>query len=61
MEADLVDTPSTMKEAVCFSNITTDVGFGTHFVNVPLYIDETSTLHVDGNQTFNPLVKHVSL
>ena len=38
-----------------------ELGFGTRFDNVPVYIDNTSTLHVTGNQTYSLRVKHVAL
>ena len=49
MEAELGATALTMKEAVFCSNMMKELGFGTRFHNVPLYIDNTSTLHVAGN------------
>ena len=51
----------TMKEAVFCSNMMKELGFGTRFDNVPVYIDNTSTLHVAGNQNYSPRVKHVAL
>ena len=61
MEAELVAAALTMKEAVFCSNMMKELGFGTRFDNVPVYIDNTSTLHVAGNQTYSPRVKHVAL
>ena len=51
----------TMKETVFCSNMMKELGFGTRFDSVPVYIDTTSTLHVAGNQTYSPPVKHVAL
>ena len=51
MEAELVAAALTMKEAVFCYNMMKELGFGTRFDNVPVYIDNTSTLHVAGNQT----------
>ena len=51
----------TMKEAVFCSNVIKELGFGTRFDNVPIYINNTSTLHVAGNQTYSPRVNHVAL
>ena len=51
MEAELVAAALTMKEAVFCSNMMKELGFGTRFDNVPVYIDNTLTLHVAGNQT----------
>ena len=61
MEAELVAAALTMKEAVFCSNMTKELGFGMRFNNVPVYIDNASTLHVAGNQTYSPRVKHVAL
>ena len=47
MEAELVAAALTMKEAVSYS--LKELEFGTRFDNVPVYIDNTSTLHVAGN------------
>ena len=61
MEAELVAAALTMKETVFCSNMMKELGFGMRFDNVPVYIDSTSTLHVAGNQTYSPRVKHVAL
>ena len=61
MESELVATALTMKEAVLCSNIMKELGFGTRFDNVSLYIDNTSTLHVAGNRTYSSRVKRVAL
>ena len=61
MEAELVAAALTMKEAAFCSNMMKELGFGTRFDNVPVYVDNTSTLHVAGNQTYSPRVKHVAL
>ena len=45
MEAELVAAALTMKEAGFCSNMTKELGFGTHFDNVPVYIDNTSSRH----------------
>ena len=42
MEAELVAAALTMKEAVFCSNMMKELGFGTRFDNVPVYIDNTS-------------------
>ena len=60
MEAELVAAALTMKETVVCSNMMKELGFGIRFDNVPVYIDNTSTLHVAGNQTYSPRVKHVA-
>ena len=61
MEEELVAAALTMKEAEVCSNMMKELGFGTRFDNVPVHIDNTSTLHVAGNQTYSPRVKHVAL
>ena len=60
MEAELVAAALTMKEAMFCYNIK-ELGLGTRFDNVPVYNDNTSTLHVAGNYTYSPRVKHVAL
>ena len=60
-EAELVAAALTMKETVFCSNMMKELGFGTRFDNELVYIDNTSTLHVAGNQTYSPRVKHVTL
>ena len=61
MEAELVASALTMKEAVFCSNMMTKLGFGQQFGQVPLYIDNTATLHVLGNQAFSSRTKHIAL
>ena len=46
MEAELVDAALAMKEVVFCSNMTKELGFGTRFDSVPLYINSTSALRV---------------
>ncbi|CAM9928539.1 unnamed protein product [Sphacelaria rigidula] len=50
MEAELVAAALTMKEPILCSNIMREMGIGTHFDSVPVYIDNTSTLHIAGNR-----------
>ena len=38
-----------------------ELGFGTRYDSVQLYIDNTSALHVAGNRTYSSRVKHVAL
>ena len=52
MEAELVAAALTMKEAVFCSNMMLELGFDKRFGSVPLYIDNTSALHVAGNQPY---------
>ena len=61
MEAELVAAALAMKEAVFCSNMMKELGFGTRFDSVPLYIDNTSALHVAGIGPTCLRVKHVAL
>ena len=54
-------TVLTMKKLVFCSNMIKELGFDTLFDNVPVYIDNISTLHVACNQTNSLRVKHVVL
>ena len=38
-----------------------ELGFGTRYDSVQLYIDNTSALHVAGNRTYSSRVKPVAL
>ena len=60
-ETELVATALTIKEAMFRSNVMKELGFGTRFDSVPLYLENTSTLHVAGSQTYSPRVRHVAL
>ena len=61
MEAELVASALTMKEAVFSSNMSTELGFGKEFEQVPLHIDNTATLNVIGNRAFSSRTKHIAL
>ena len=61
MEAELVAAALAMKEAVLCSNMMKELGFGTRFNSVPLYIDNTSGLHIAGNRTYCSRVQHAAL
>ena len=61
MEAELVAGALAMKEAVFCSNMMKELGFGTQFEQVPVNIDNTTTLHVIGNQAFSCRTKHIAL
>ncbi|CAB1096530.1 unnamed protein product [Ectocarpus sp. CCAP 1310/34] len=61
MEAELLAAALTMKEAVFCSNMMTELGFGQQFGQVPLYINNTATLHVIGNQAYSSRTKHIAL
>jgi len=61
MEAELVASAFAMKEAVFCSNMLTELGFGKEFAQVPLYCDNTATLHALGNRSFSSRTKHIAL
>ena len=61
MEAELVAAALTLKGEMFCSKMMKKLVFDTRFDNVPVYIDNTSTLHVAGSQTYSPRVKHVAL
>eukprot|EP00752_Nemacystus_decipiens_P015693 g14006.t1 len=61
MEAELVAAALVMKEVIFCTNMMTELGFGSEFRSAPLYIDNTATLNVIGNQTFSGRTKHVAL
>ena len=60
-EAELVASALAMKEAVFCSNMLTELGFGKEFAQVPLYCDNTATLHALGNRSFSSRTKHIAL
>ena len=60
MAAELVAAVLVLKATFC-SNMMKELGFGTRFDSVPLYIENTSTLHVAGNRTYSSRAKHVAL
>ena len=61
MEAELVAVALAMKEVTFCTNLMTELGFGSEFSSATLYIDNTSTRNVTGNQTFSARTKHVAL
>ena len=61
VETELVASALAMKEVVFCTNVMTKLGFGSEFSSMPLYIDNTATLNVIGNQTFSARTKHVAL
>ena len=61
MEAELVASALTIKEAVFCSNMLTELGFDEEFKQVPLKIDDTATIHVTGNRAFSYRTKHIAL
>ena len=61
MESELVAAALAMKETVFCSNMMLELGFNESFDSVPLYIDNTSALHIVGNRTYSPRSKHITL
>ena len=61
MEAKLVASALAMKETVFFSNILTELGFGKEFAQMPVYCDNTATLHALGNLSFGSRTRHIAL
>ena len=61
IEAELVVAALTMKEAVFCKKMMEELGFNDGFDNVPLFIDNTSALHVASNRTYSPRAKHIAL
>ena len=56
MEVELVAA-----EAVFWSNMMLELGFTEGFGSVPLYIDNTSALHLTSKRTYSPRAKHIAL
>ena len=50
-----------IKVAVFCSNMLIELGFGKEVEKVPLYIDNTATLHVIGNRACSSRSKHIAL
>ena len=61
MEGELVAAALGNKEAVFCSNMMLELGFDKSFGSVPLYIDNTSALHVAGNRTYSRRAKYIAL
>ena len=61
METELVAAALTMEEIVFCSNMMRELGFMEGFGGMPLYIDNTSALHVAGHRTYSPRAKHIVL
>ena len=60
IEAELVAAALTMKEAVFRSILVLELGSDESSGRVPLYIDDTSALHVAGSRTYSPRAKHIA-
>ena len=61
MEAELVATALTMKEAIFCTNMMREMRFAARLDSNPVYIDNTSTLHVAGYRAYSSRFKHVAL
>ena len=61
VEAELVVAATAMKESLFCTKMMMELGFTEGFRSVPVYIDNTSALHVAGNRTFSPRAKHIAL
>ena len=61
MKAELVAAALTKKGTVFCPNMMLELGFDESFGSVPLYIDNTSALHVAGNRTFSHRAKRIAL
>ena len=61
MEAELVAAALTTKEGVFCKSMMQELGFKDGFDSVPLFIDNTSALHVTGNCTYSSRGKHIAL
>ena len=61
VEAELVAAATAMKESLFCRNIMMELGFTEGVRSIPVYIDNTSALHVAGNRTFSPRAKHIAL
>ena len=61
MEAELVAGALAIKEAVYCSNMIIEMGCGSSFNTVPVYLDNTATLQVIANRIFSGRTKHVAL
>ena len=61
MAVELVAAATAMKESLFCRSMMMELGFTQGFRSVPVYIDNTSALHVAGNRTFSPRAKHIAL
>ena len=60
METELVAAVTAMKESLVCRNMMMELDFMEGFWIVPVYIDNTSALHVAGCRTFSPRAKHIA-
>ena len=50
-----------MKESIFWKDMMMELGFTEGFRSVPVYIDNTSALHVAVNRIFSTRAKHIAL
>ena len=60
MEAELVAAALAMKEAVFCSNMMLELGFGSTFSTVPVYLDNKSAIRVASIRTYSGRAKHIA-
>ena len=60
MEAELVAAALAMKEAVFCSNMMLELGFGSTFNTVPVYLDNKSAIRVASNRAYSGRTKHIA-
>ena len=58
-EAELMAAALAMKEAVFCSNMMLELGFGSTFNTVPVYLDNKSAIRVASNRTYSGRTKHI--
>ena len=61
MKPELVAAATAMKGSFFCRNMMMETGFTERFRSVPVYIDNTSALHVAWKRTFSPRAKHIAL
>ena len=61
MEAELAAAATAIKESLFCRNMMMKSGSTEEFRSVPVYVNNTSALHVAGNRTFSPRAKYIAL
>lgn len=61
MGTELLAAALAMKEAVIYSNLMRELGFGSTFNPVPMYLDIKSVIHVASNRIYGGRTEHVAL
>lgn len=57
----MVNAALATRESMFCSDVMTEIGFRVNFSSVPLYIDNTVTLHVIDKRTYSARTEHVAL